>query len=246
MRRSRLGTILGGALIAALLVPSAALAGAAPAGGEALAPAAHAVPAIRLGCALVIPVPRDTRPAVVCRWSALEGADVKVYRLWRIEDAGPRQLIARVAPGDPLRHADRDIARGHTYAYRVVGIGSDGSRLGVSRLVRVTIGRPAETLRFNCAFVVDGDVRGVRCRWGESNRPAAVRYVLYRSVDGAARERIYRVGLNGRRGYLDTDVVAGQTIRYAVVALAADGRVVGIGGPDAVTIPALTPTAVAR
>jgi hypothetical protein len=127
-----------------------------------------------------------------------------------------------------------------------VAVGEDGTRLGISNLVAVRIGRPAEALRFNCAFVIDGDSRGVACRWGEASRPAAVRYVLYRSVDGAAREAIYRVGLNGRRAFLDTEIVAGQTIRYAVVALAADGRVVGIGGPDAVTIPAVPAAVVAR
>lgn len=247
MRRSRLVTILGGVLMAAFLLPSVALAGAAPAGGGgAAAPAVEAAPEIKLGCALVIPVPRDTRPAVVCRWSSMADAAVAGYRLWRIEDTRPRELIARVAPDAVLRHADRDIERGHSYTYRVVAVAADGSRLGMSNRVTVRIARPAEELRFNCAFVVDGATSGVACRWGESSRPAAVRYVLYRSVDGAAREKIYRVGLNGRRGFLDTDVAAGQTIRYAVVALAADGRVVGIGGPDTVVIPALPTTAVAR
>ena len=64
--------------------------------------------------------------------------------------------------------------------------------------------------------------------------------MLFRSVDGAARQAIYRTPLNGRRSFLDTDVKAGQTVRYAVVALAADGRVVGIGGPDTVKIPEVT------
>jgi hypothetical protein len=246
MRRSKLVSLLGGALLAALLLPQAALAGASPAGAATQAAPATATPSIRLGCALVIPVPRDVRPAVVCRWSELAGADVAVYRLWRVVDTKPREVIARVAPGEPLRHADRDIARGHTYTYRVVAVGEDGTRLGVSRRVSITIGRPAEELRFNCAFIVDEGTSGVRCRWGESSRPAAVRYVLYRSVDGAARERIYRVGLNGRRAFLDTDVAGGQVIRYAVVALAADGRVVGIGGPDTVTVPVLGSTAAPR
>jgi hypothetical protein len=68
-----------------------------------------------------------------------------------------------------------------------------------------------------------------------------VRYVLYRSVDGGARAKIYRTGLDGRRVFLDQDVAAGQTIRYAVVALTARGRVVGVGGPDTVVVPTLAP-----
>jgi hypothetical protein len=232
--------------MAAFLLPSVALAAAPAGGGGTVAPTTEAAPGLKLGCALVIPVPRSAEAAVVCRWSALDNADVAMYRLWRMEDAKPRELIARVAPTAPLRFADREIRWGHTYTYRVVAVNAEGTRLGISNLVVVRVGRHAEELRFNCAFVVDADRRGVACRWGESTRPAAVRYVLYRSVDGGPREKIYRVGLNGRRSFFDTDVAAGQTIRYAVVALAADGRVVGIGGPDTVVIPALAAAAIAR
>ena len=62
-------------------------------------------------------------------------------------------------------------------------------------------------------------------------------------MDGGPREKIYRTGLDGRRAFLDTDIKAGQHIRYAVVALAADGRVVGLGGPVRVRIPDGTRTA---
>jgi len=237
MRRSRLGPILSGALLAAFLVPTTAMAAGAPA---AAAPAAAAVtPTIRLDCRLTTPVLTGDHRAIVCRWSALEGVDVGLYRLWRVVDDRPRQLVAALGSDQELRFADRNIARGHTYTYRVVAVGPDGARLGISNRVRVAVARPAEELRFNCAFVIDGDRSGARCAWGESHRAAAVRYVLYRSVDGGAREKIYRTGLNGRRIFLDTDVSAGQTIRYAVVALTASGRVVGVGGPDQVIVPSL-------
>jgi hypothetical protein len=101
-------------------------------------------------------------------------------------------------------------------------------------------------LKFNCFFLIDDATQGAECRWSASTRPAAVRYALYRSVDGGAREVIYRTPLNGRRSFLDVNVKAGQTVRYAVVALAADGRIVGVGGPDAVKIPEVTFTAAAR
>ena len=53
----------------------------------------------------------------------------------------------------------------------------------------------------------------------------------------APREAIYRVGEDGRRSFFDTDVKPGQAIRYAVVAVNASGRIVGVGGPDRVVIP---------
>lgn len=239
MRRSRLGPILVGILAAAFLLPSAALAAGTSGGATAAAPAARVMPTIRLDCDLVTPVLADFRRAIVCRWSALEGADVAVYRLWRVVDTRPRHLIAALGSEQELRFADRNISRGHTYTYRVAAIAADGTRLGVSNPARVHVGRHVATLRFNCVFLIDNDTSGARCAWGASHRPAAVRYVLYRSVDGAARERIYRTGLNGHRWFLDTDVTAGQTIRYAVVAYGPRGRVVGIGGPDQVIVPAL-------
>ena len=235
MRRSRLVTILAGVLMAAFLVPSAALAAPAPSGGTAVTPSVVADPAIKLGCAVVIPVPASTTPRIVCRWTALEGA-VAEYRIWRRVDGGTARLVAKLAPS-ALRYADFNIRPGHTYTYRIVARDAQGTRLGASAAVSVRFGRLPELLRFNCAYLVDGATKGVRCRWAESTRPAAVRYVLFRSVDGAAREAIYRTPLNGRRSFLDTDVASGQAIRYAVVALAADGRVVGVSRIDAVLVP---------
>jgi hypothetical protein len=83
---------------------------------------------------------------------------------------------------------------------------------------------------------------GVACRWSATTRPGADRYVLYRSVNGGAREAIYRTGIDGRRWFLDTRVRPGQTIRYAVIALSSTGRIVAIGGPDLVVLGPLATT----
>jgi hypothetical protein len=238
MRRSRRLTLLGGVLLAALLLPASAVGATGPSAPTG-APTA-AVPTIRLGCALVIPIGHPAQVRVVCHWSALTGADVKVYRLWRVVDAPlgrPRQLIAAVAPTDPLRHTDPNVSAGHRYSYQVVAIGADGMRLGVSNVVSVRIGRPAQALALKCVYVIDGLKQGVLCHWSASTRPAAVRYVLFRSVDGAARQAVYRVGIHGRRSFFDMDVKAGQVIRYRVLAVASDGRVVGSGGPERIVVP---------
>lgn len=249
MRRSRVATLFAGTLLAAFLLPAVAL-GADPgvaSGAAEVAPAP--LPSIRLRCALVIPAAHPAHERIVCRWSPLVGVDVRAYRLWRIVDAPlgrPRHLIATVTPDEPLRHVDRDITPGHTYSYRVIAIGTDGSRVGISALVSMRVGRPAQDLSLRCVYVIDGTTQGVACHWARATRPAAVRYVLFRSVDGGARERIYRTPIGGRRSFLDTDVKAGQTIRYKVVALAADGRVVGIGGPDRIVVPTVVTSAGAR
>ena len=240
MRRSRLVTVLGAALVAALLLPAAAV--AAPTGSVTpsavpVAPAVVTAPAITLGCTLSIPVPISTTPRIVCRWSALEGAAVAQYRVWRRVDGGTARLVATVAPTSLLRYADFAIRPGHTYTYRVVARAADGTRLGASSSVSVRVGAAPQALRFNCYYKVDATVKGVACRWAASTRAAAVRYVLYRSVDGAARKAIYRTPLSGRRSFLDTDVASGQRIRYAVVALSSTGRVVGLSRVDTVLVP---------
>jgi hypothetical protein len=239
MRRTRFVTLLGGVLMAAFLLPSAAMASSAPAAAGSAAPAAVTTPAIDLTCNLNLAVMTPARPHVVCTWNAYAGAEVHAYRVWRSVDGLPRQLVGRVAPDKPLRFVDWALRAGHVYTYRVAAVAADGTRLALSDRAIVRYQRAPERLGFNCAYIIDATVSGARCHWAASTRPAAVRYVLFRSVDGGAREAIYRTPLNGRRTFLDTNVAAGQSIRYAVVALAADGRVVGIGGPDTVVIPTI-------
>ncbi len=254
MRRSRLVQLVGGAAIAAsLLMPSTAMAsnGNPPTAGVATGalPATVSAPSIKLGCALVVRNPLGPAApyrAIVCRWTAPDGVGVRAYRLRRIVDApnpARRRLIATVPATDPLRHADRRISRGHDYTYLVVAVGSDGSRVAVSNRVTVHVGRPAQTLRMGCTIASTGDQRGVACRWSRTSRPAAVGYVLLRSVDGGARERIYRTGIHGPRVFVDLDVKAGQKVRYAVLAVAESGRVVGLGGPVVVRVRGLGTTA---
>jgi hypothetical protein len=252
MRRSRLVQLVGAAALAAsLLVPSTAAAGAPSAGGTdpvATRTTPVSLPAIKLDCSLAVqnPLgPAKPHRAIVCRWVAPEGVTVKAYRLWRTVDApkGHRRLIATVAADGVLRHVDARIARNHNYSYVVAAIGADGSRVAVSKRVTVHVGRPVQALHMGCAIV---SVRGndaVSCRWSATSRPAAIAYELIRSVDGAPRQVIYRTSLSGWRHFVDTDVKAGQKVRYAVLAVAAGGRVVGLAGPVKILVPALSATA---
>jgi hypothetical protein len=189
----------------------------------------------------------DVAPAIKCRWSALDSPRVLVYQLWRIKDAadgGTRRLIARILSGDAPRFRDTRVKAGHTYTYRVVARAASGRRIAASRLVTVRIPLPDEVLRMACALGSAGDQRGVVCNWSEAMHPRAAGYVLWRSVDGGAREKIYRTGLDGRRGFLDTKVRPGQSIRYAVVVVNRLGHKVGKGGPVVVNIPEVDPQAV--
>ena len=172
MRRSRLFTLLGGTPLAALLLPSLAVA------AEPTTTTTPVAPTIKLHCALVIPAGHPDRERVGCGWSAVTGVDVRAYRVWKTVDAGlgrPRHLLARVTPDKPLRVVDPNIRRGHTYTYRVVAIGTDGKRVGVSNAEWLRVGFPAAKVALNCAYVIDAARQGVACHWAKADRPGAAR-----------------------------------------------------------------------
>jgi hypothetical protein len=238
MRRSRLFTVFAGTLMAAFLLPAVALASEPP--------TPTPLPTFALHCALVIPAGHPNRERVACHWAAASGVQVRAYRLWRVVDPGlgrGRHLVARVTPDQPLRAVDHNILPGHRYSYRVVAIGTDGKRVALSNVESIRVGRPAQKLAMACAYLIGDARQGVTCHWSASVRRGAVRYVVTRAVNGGAREIIHRSGIHARRGLFDTDVAAGQTIRYRVFALTANGRVVGIGA-DSIVVPTIvTPLA---
>jgi len=234
MRRSRLARLAGAVLLAAVLLPQTVLA------ATATPTTTVTPPQIQLACKLVVPNPLDaTAPnrAIVCKWAAPTGITVAKYRLWRSVDTGSRVLIATVLPTSTLRHADRNIRTGHTYHYFVAAVNAAGTRVARSNIANVYVGRAPETLAFNCVVVIDAAKTDVSCHWSATSRTTAVRYVLWRSVDGGARTAVYRTSITGKRTFVDTAISAGQRIRYAVVALDKYGRIVAYGSPDTVQIP---------
>ncbi len=221
---------------------------------SAVDPIVRPVLKIRLGCELAGPAVAASSdplaslavraPAVACRWSAVNASRVRAYQLWRAVDVaggGPRQLIATIPAGQPLRHIDLGVSRRHVYTYAVVAVGKDGSKLAVSEPAAVRIPPAPDGLRMACALASVGDHHGVACKWSESRDPGAAGYVLWRSVDGGPREAIYKTGPDGRLAFLDANVKPGQTIRYAVIVLDKSGARLGMGGPVAVRIPVRQP-----
>ncbi len=232
MRRPRLARLLGAALLAAVLLPQTVVA-ATPA-------TATTPPPIKLACSLVVPNPLDAgapNRAIVCKWTAPTGVSPSTYRLWRSTGSGPRVLVARVAPTSPLRHVDRNIRTGYTYHYFVAAVNASGTRLAKSNVASVYVGRAPQTLAFDCYVVINGSHTWVSCHWSATSRATAVRYVVWRSVDGGARRIVDKVAIGGKRTFTDTNITAGQKIRYAVVAVDRFGRIVAYGSPDVVQIP---------
>ena len=244
MRRSRLVQLVGTTLLAAaLLVPSSAAAStvqptALGAGQPAIS--APILAEVKLGCSLVLlnPLgPATPHRAAVCKWTAPAGIAIAKYRVWRSVDGGARRLKSTVTSVDPLRFVDRYVDANHAYTYTVAGLAADGTRVAVSQRVTIRTGRAIELIGLSCGVTAVADGKAVFCRWAAATRPAAIRYVLIRSVDGAARQAIYRTPRSGIRSFVDTKVASGQMIRYAVLALSSTGRVVSRGGPIVVQVP---------
>lgn len=231
MRRSRLATLLAGILMAAFLVPAAT--------------SAATLPNIPTTCALTVAAPFETKAAIVCRWTAPAGVTPAAYRVWRIVDGGARVAVGAVKADATLRFADKSIVPGHLYTYRIVAVDASKVRVAQGPLVSVRYARAPQALTLTCESSTVDAVAGIACKWNASTRTATTRYVLFRSVDGAARTAVYRVGVTGTRAYFDSGVTAGQVVRYGVVAFAADGRIMGVGISGPITVPVPVAPAIA-
>ena len=113
-----------------------------------------------------------------------------------------------------------------------VGVADAQGRRAEDR--QVDLVRPAsavETLRLGCnRDFVDGQ-RGVLCQWSEATNAHTRGYQLFRVTDGSARELVTTVGVNGRRGFFDTDVSAPSSLVYGVVSFNRSGRLLGRSAP---------------
>lgn len=88
-----------------------------------------------------------------------------------------------------------------------------------------------ERLRLDCAPHNSDVQRGVLCRWSEARNVDTRAYQLFRIVDGVPRELIATVGVDGRRGYFDTDVAAPSSLVYGVISVNRNGRLLGRSAP---------------
>ena len=203
MRRSRLVTLLGGTLLAAFLLPSVALA------SDAAPRVTPTAPNIKLHCALVIPAGHPARERVVCGWSRRRRASTSAPTACGGSSTRglgrPRQLVARVAPDKPLRAVDREHPARPPYTYRVVAIGTDGSRVGISNRVWLRVGWPAEKLAPQLRVRDRRRPPGRRLPLGRRPIARAPCGTCSSARSTAARgERIYRTGDHGRRSFFDT------------------------------------------
>ena len=193
------------------------------------------VETLRLACA---PDFIDGERGVLCQWSEATNPQTRGYKLYRITDGSPRELVATVAANGRLGYFDTGVAAPASLVYGVISVNRSGRLLGRSPAVHVHYGQDIEQIRLSCSpDLVDGQ-RGVLCRWSEPGQAGVRAYLVYRITNDEPRSLIARVELDGRNGYFDTDVVPGATLTYGVTGVDSDGTVLSVSSPHQVNWPA--------
>ena len=137
--------------------------------------------------------------------------------------------------------ADAPLRPGRRYAYSVQGLTAAGRVVASSRTVYVDVPDfetpSVEALRLQCAATdTDAGERGrVRCAWSRPTEVAPRAITLWRSVDGAARERVASFAAPFATSYRDVVPSGTSRVVYAVIGTDGDGEIVARSRPDAVT-----------
>jgi hypothetical protein len=191
--------------------------------------------ALRLGCG---PDFVNGESGVLCQWSEAANPRTRGYKLFRIADGSPREVVTTVGLNGRLGYFDTDVTAPSLLVYVVTSVNQSGRLIGQSAPVQVRFGQDLEQLRMACAQDFVNGERGVLCRWSESTQPQARGYLVYRIVDRDQREVIARLGLDERNAFFDTAVTPGATLTYGVISVDGAGSVVAAGGPQQLTWPA--------
>ncbi len=180
---------------------------------------------------------------VGCAWRSETDRPVSSWQLWNLQirpESGSRNLVAELG-ADVRSYRDTNVAVPAVYAYAVLGLDADGNIVARSRIDGAVLrerDQDLDLMRLNCrahraeidvgadpAAEVDAAV-SVGCDWTAARSESAAGYELWRGVDGGERLLIARMGLD-QASVRDDDVSMGHRYRYVVVAVDADGRIVG-------------------
>jgi hypothetical protein len=92
---------------------------------------------VRLGCQATN---IDGERGIACRWSEAENPNVRAYRLLKITNGSPRELVATVRAGGRLGHFDTTVEAPSEITYGVVAVNRSGRLIGRSAPVTVQFG----------------------------------------------------------------------------------------------------------
>ena len=150
--------------------------------------------------------------AIRLAWEPNVESNISGYRLARRrEGSGDEEIVADLGP-EQISAEDRAVGAGERLVYRVFAVDSDGLVSAPSDPVEATA--PGYGLE---AFA---EAAGVRLRWAPAGEAGFASARVLRDGRFGAREIARVTGSE----YLDREVEAGESYRYTVVLLGADGR----------------------
>lgn len=189
---------------------------------------------------------KDVRSAVVCRWSAPTSDAAVAVRLLRvvIGSGEGREVIYRSTNLEVNEYIDAAVRQGHRYAYAVQAVDTNGRIVGMSRPETVAVpvvGTPTvEVLKLRCAVLnlSEPDARHrVGCEWSVPHADGARVLTLWRSIDGAARERVVSFTHPFKTAYRDVVPAGAHRVSYAVIVTDSHGEIVARSRATTLRIP---------
>lgn len=182
-------------------------------------------------------------PAITCRWTETTHPDAAGYKIVR-RGGGERVVAHRTDDLSATRFTDTDIEFGTRYRYRVIVVDENGRKLQKSRWNKaIVVSADIERLQMECDLtdapaadaddaepeIVDTAPHTVLCQWRAAETPAAVEYQLWRRVKGEHRELVASLDIE-TLSHIDEVPAEADKVVYAVLALDADGEIIGRSG----------------
>ena len=187
----------------------------------------------------------DGRAAVACEWSPAQSDRAAGYVLERVSESADPIVVLATRDLGVTSYIDADIRVGVLYGYRVSVLNANGQIIGGSEWERADVDEPTvepEVLTLDCdGRIVEGDDGRIKvgaCEWRSATHPDAVGYQLWRILGPGddARELVHRGGLDVT-SHVERLPSSTLTATYAVLAVDADGELVGRSRPQTVTFP---------
>lgn len=172
---------------------------------------------------------------VGCEWSPTKRDAAAAYVLVR-SNGDQRETIWRSNNLSITHAVDSTVRPGVVYAYSILVLNSSGSTIGQGGPVRAGVETPSpgpEVLHLSCNSTDERNVVG--CAWRPAASSRAGGYQLWRIIDQDHRVLVWRGGLDSTRARDRVPADASVAV-YAVLAVDANGEVVGQSRPETVRL----------
>ncbi|WP_173112324.1 polysaccharide lyase family 8 super-sandwich domain-containing protein [Paenibacillus qinlingensis] len=170
----------------------------------------------------------NTASSIKLTWGAATGA--ASYKLYR--SLSPEQGYKQVYAGTELTFTDNGLTSGTTYYYKVAAVKAGAASDASNRVTASTTSTPVAVMEYDNSKSLKNEVRILSARTDAD--PGQVGYIIYR--DGVD------VGRTFTTAFVESELEAGKTYQYAIVAYDNLGHLSTASEAVAYTVPTNTTT----